>query len=69
MLIRGLSRDTDTIRLVLAAWASLVVFAGLGYVIGWIAGRAVEESVNARIAAEIAANQAAGSSEPPGTTT
>lgn len=69
LLIRGLIRDADTTYLVLVAWSGLVVFAGLGYVIGWIAGRAVEESVNARIAAQVAANQAAGSSEPPGTTT
>lgn len=70
MLIRGLIRDADTINLVLAAWLGLLVFAAIGYAIGWIAGRAVEESVNATIAAQVATNQAAGATtEPPGATT
>jgi len=64
MLIHGLAHSADTIQIVLRAWVCLVVFAGIGYVIGWIAGRAVEESVNVRIAAEVAASQANESSEP-----
>lgn len=64
MLAHGLLRNEDTMEIVLAAWVSLMVFAGLGYAIGWIAERAVEESVNARIAAEVAASQEAESSTP-----
>jgi xanthine/CO dehydrogenase XdhC/CoxF family maturation factor len=35
------------------AWVNLLVFSAVGYVIGWIAGKTVEESVRARIAAEL----------------
>lgn len=43
--------------ILLAAWCSLLVFAGLGGVMGWIAGRTVEESVRAKIAVEMAARK------------
>jgi hypothetical protein len=46
----------------LGAWCSLWVFAGAGYVLGWIAGRTVEQSVQATIEAELAQDE---SSKPP----
>ena len=41
-------RSTDTI--LLEAWLGLVGFAALGGVLGWIAGRIVEEEVRSRMA-------------------
>lgn len=46
--------NADT--MLMAAWLSLLVFAGLGYLIGWIATRTVEESVQAEIKAELDAS-------------
>jgi hypothetical protein len=59
-LVRGLIHAHHADAILFGAWVSLVVFAALGYVIGWIAGRAVEESVAARIAGEPAGPSAAG---------
>lgn len=41
-------RSADTI--LLEAWVALVGFAALGGVLGWIAGRTVEEAVRSRVA-------------------
>jgi NhaP-type Na+/H+ or K+/H+ antiporter len=42
------ARSTETI--LLDAWCALVGFAALGCVIGWIAGRTVDEEVRRRVA-------------------
>jgi hypothetical protein len=36
-----------------AAWIALIVFAAIGYVIGWIANRTVEDSVQTAISAHL----------------
>lgn len=36
-----------------AAWVALIVFAAIGYVLGWIANRTVEDSVQAAISAHL----------------
>jgi hypothetical protein len=54
-LARGAIHATPVETILLEAWCCLVVFAAVGYVIGWIAGRSVEESVRGTIAAEVAA--------------
>lgn len=36
-----------------AAWVALIVFAAIGYVLGWIANRTVEDSVQAAISARL----------------
>ncbi len=36
-----------------AAWMALIVFAAIGYVLGWIANRTVEDSVRAAISAHL----------------
>ncbi|NLS97379.1 MAG: hypothetical protein GXX96_35010 [Planctomycetaceae bacterium] len=36
-----------------AAWLALIAFAAIGYVLGWIANRTVEDSVQAAIAARL----------------
>lgn len=41
-------RSTDSV--LLEAWLALVGFAALGGVLGWIAGRTVEEDVRSRVA-------------------
>ena len=46
----------------LSAWCSLLLFAAVGYVLGGIAGRTVEQSVQATIEAELARDEA---NEPP----
>lgn len=49
------ARQVDAI--LFDAWCGLLLFAALGYVIGSIAGRVVEESVSERISAELAREQ------------
>ena len=58
-LVRGLIHATETDTVLLTAWSSLLVFAAVGYVIGWVAGKTVEESVRGRILAELAAEEPA----------
>jgi hypothetical protein len=48
------------------AWCSLLAFAAVGYVIGWVAGKTVEQSVHGRIMAELAAAQPAETPRPSG---
>lgn len=36
-----------------AAWIALIVFAAIGYVLGWIANRTVEDSVQSAINAQL----------------
>jgi len=43
----------------LSAWISFLVFSAGGCVIGWIAGRTIEESIHARLLAELDSEEAA----------
>jgi len=54
-LAHGMIHAADCEAMLFGAWCSLLVFSALGYVIGSIAGRTVEESVNASIKAEVEA--------------
>jgi len=56
---RGLLHGGEVEATLMTGWLSLLVFAAIGAVIGWIAGRAVEESVRARIKEALAAEDAA----------
>lgn len=38
-----------------SAWIALMVFAAVGYVVGWIANRTVEDSVQSAISARLQA--------------
>jgi hypothetical protein len=58
--------DGGTESVLLGAWCSLLAFAAVGYVIGWVAGKTVEESVRGRIKAELAAEQPDEPSRPTG---
>ncbi len=60
---RGLIHATSSETVLFGAWCSLLVFAALGWVIGWIAGRVVQESVGATIQAELAQNQTTGKAD------
>jgi hypothetical protein len=63
-LIRGVMHGGTTESVLWTAWFCLLVFAAMGYVIGWIGQRTVEEAVSSRMAAEMAARKAARKSEP-----
>ena len=59
-LIRGWIHGGDSESILRSAWLSLLLFSVIGLVIGWIAGKIVEESVNTRLAAELAAKTEGG---------
>jgi len=59
VLARGLIRDADPESILSAAWCSLLLFTAIGYALGWIAGKTVDDSVRASIAAEVAARRGA----------
>jgi len=48
-LARGFLHAQSTDTMLLTAWCSLMVFAAVGYVVGAIAARTVEESVIATV--------------------
>ena len=52
-LARGMIHAADGQTTLLGAWCCLIGFAALGYLIGAIAERTVEESVRATIQAEL----------------
>ena len=52
-LAQGFIHARQTEAILFAAWCSLLVFAAVGYFVGWIASRTVEESVAARIRAQL----------------
>ena len=56
-LAHGMIHASDRDAMLRAAWWCLAGFSALGYVIGWIAARTVEESVGATIRAELDAAQ------------
>ena len=62
-LARGFIHARETEAILLGAWYSLLVFAAVGCVIGWTAGRIVEESVGATIEAELAREKSTEQSE------
>jgi hypothetical protein len=58
-LARGLIHGSPTEPALWSAWWSLLALAAVGYVIGWIGGRTVEEAVTSRVAVELEAHRAA----------
>jgi len=50
----GLMHGRASEAIASAAWLGLVAFAGVGYVLGWIADRTVEDSVRAAIERRLA---------------
>jgi hypothetical protein len=65
-LARGVMHGGGTESVLFGAWCSLLAFAAVGYVIGWVAGKTVEESVRGRITAELAAQQPVETPRPTG---
>jgi hypothetical protein len=53
-LTRGCIHGGDAESILWTAWLSLLLFSIIGLVIGWIAGKIVEESVNVKLAEELA---------------
>jgi len=56
---RGVLHSGEAESILLAAWLSLLAFAAVGGVVGWVAGRIVEESVRARMKEALAAEDGA----------
>jgi hypothetical protein len=63
-LARGFVHGGGTQSVLWTAWWSLLAFAAVGYVVGWVAGKTVEQSVHGRIKAELAADQSTNVSRP-----
>jgi ammonia channel protein AmtB len=57
-LIRGWIHHDDLETTLWTAWLSLMAFTAVGVVVGWIAGRIVEDFVAARVSAELDAQEA-----------
>ena len=53
-LVRGLIHGESAHAVLWASWLSLLAFSATGYLVGWIAGRIVDEAVNRRITVELA---------------
>lgn len=67
-LARGLINSAEVITTLAGACLALLVFAALGYIVGSIASRIVEESVSALIKIELAREQASEEAQPAGST-
>jgi len=63
-LARGLAHGGSAGAVCWAAWLSLVVFAAAGYLVGWIAGRIVDEAVSRRITVELAERESPAAESP-----
>jgi hypothetical protein len=53
-LMRGMVGGGGAAGVLWTAWCSLLAFAAMGWLIGWIAERTVVDSVSGRIEAELA---------------
>jgi len=58
-LAHGLIHAAEIDVMLFWAWGSLLVFAPIGYVVGALAGRTVEESVRSAIEVELAREESA----------
>ncbi len=56
---RGLLHGGEAESILPTAWLSLMAFAAIGGVVGWVAGQIVEESVRARMKEALAAEDEA----------
>lgn len=56
-LARGFIHAHQTDAILVGAWQNLLVFAAVGYLAGWIAGRIVVDSVNTTIRDELARDE------------
>ena len=59
-LARGIAHGSPVETVVWTAWCHLLLFSAIGYLLGWLARRTVDESVHGRLAAELAAEPRAG---------
>jgi hypothetical protein len=63
-LLRGMLAGGGTDSVLWAAWCSLLAFAAIGCVIGWLAERTVADAINGRIATELAGQKPQGAAQP-----
>jgi len=54
-IVHGIFHARQEEAILLTAWGNLLVFAMIGCVIGWIAGRTIEESVSTTVSRQLAA--------------
>ncbi|MFH1918800.1 MAG: hypothetical protein ABIP48_02790 [Planctomycetota bacterium] len=64
-LAHGLIHARETDAILLGAWVSLLVFAGVGCVVGWIAGQTVDESVRVILESELVREESAERAQTP----
>ena len=57
VLVRALGHGTAVDTALLQAWIGLVLFTPIGFLLGWIADRTVQEAVRGRMATELAAQE------------
>lgn len=62
--VRGLIHFGGTESVLWSVWLSLLVFSVVGYLIGWVAEKIVEDSVRGRISAELAGEETARAPQP-----
>ncbi len=58
-LARGIVHGAPAVSVLGTACGHLLVFAAIGYVLGWMARGIVDDAVRGRLAAELAAEQSA----------
>lgn len=58
-LARGFVHAQSTDTVLLTAWCSLIVFAAVGYVVGGIAARTIDESVIAAVQTQLTQEKSA----------
>ena len=63
-LARGAIHGGGVEGVLWTAWAGLLAFAAVGYIVGWVAERIVEDSVRGSISARLAADQEPGTDRP-----
>ena len=56
VVVRGLRHGQDAYAIMMTATLSLVTFALVGFIVGELAAKTVEDSVRARVAAEVEAH-------------
>jgi hypothetical protein len=53
VILSGLIHGRTSQSVAWVAWIALLVFAAIGYVLGWIANRTVEDSVQTSLSAQL----------------
>lgn len=63
VVLSGLIHGRTSESVAWVAWIALLVFAAIGYVLGWIANRTVEDSVQTSLSAQLDAESEPGATQ------